>query len=151
MQSHTTLPLTLEQGLAKHPNVDYRAKQIIEPLIAKETYRIIPTEKVHSYLDKLLDNRFKITRYFPNIFTLRSSVGAILEREGYDYRIGMFKKREPEAYNTLLAKINKKLSEIEQHRSLERDKEIELTELLANFKEATNISFDKNDSKKWRY
>jgi hypothetical protein len=142
MQSHTTMPLTLEQGIKAHPNVDYRPKPAITPMIAPETFRMISVEKVYQYLDKLLDKRNRITKFFPNIFTVRTSVSAIMEREAYDHRISMFKKREPQNYNTLLAKIDKQLGELEQHRSIERQKAVALTESLAEFKEATNLSFE---------
>lgn len=142
MQSHMNMPITLEQALEKHPNVvpsnkPYVASKVLPSVISKETYRIIDQKRLGKSLNRLMDESKEITSILPNIFTTKDGVASLTERGAYDWRIRKFRKKDPATYYALLAKLSLKIKEI-------KAKELELAEVLADIKEATNLSFERN-------
>lgn len=104
----------------------------------------IDPHKVEKYLPKLTNGEaFKIETWLPNIL----SIGGLMEREKYDYRIGQFKAKDRVGYNSRIAVVLQKLEKIKQdrlaaERQLELDK-LELVAAFAQFKSAVNVHHEK--------
>jgi hypothetical protein len=138
-----TTKLSLEQGIKLHPNVAYSPEKILPSVITKETYHVIDMKRVRKYLPQMLHKTSEINKYLPNIFNLKHDFKGVTEREAYDYRLSIFKRKDSANYNTHLIRVNMKLFELQKQHEVITKQEEELAEVLADFKEATNIFFEK--------
>ena len=120
------------------------------PLIPETKPQLITTidqHKVDKYLPKLLNGEaFKLERWLPNIL----STGGIMEREKYDYRIGQFKTKDHEAYNSKLTFIIQKIERMKQtqanaQKQLAQDRQ-ELVIAFNKLKVATDLHHEKNST-----
>jgi len=107
----------------------------------------IDQHKVDKYLPKLLNGEaFKLERWLPNIL----STGGIMDREKYDYRIGQFKTKDKEAYNSKLTFIIQKIERMKQsqanaQKQLDADRQ-ELVLAFNRLKVATDLHHEKNST-----
>jgi hypothetical protein len=107
----------------------------------------IDLHKVHKYLPRLLNGEaYKLERWLPNIL----STGGIMDREKYDYRIGQFKTKDKEAYNSKLTFIIQKIERMKQSQAnAQKQLDLDRQELVLAFnrlKVATDLHHEKNST-----
>lgn len=99
-------------------------------------YTINP-HKLEKYLPRLLNGEaHKLETWLPNLLANGSGLGGSMERETYDYRITMYRKKEGLQYNTRVAVVIRKLEEMRRVRD-------ELLVALADFKVGADVCHEK--------
>jgi hypothetical protein len=140
----STLNLKLQCAIEKHPNVAY-VEQILPPVVARDTFRVISMDKLHKLLPKILGDKNALYKHLPNLFAVRpNGYHAVIEREAMDYRLGRLKSKDPERFNTLFNKVYSKLDAYNLKRSELDILAVEVADSLAEFKEVTNTMFVDN-------
>ena len=117
----------------------------LQPEFKNPLITTIDQHKVDKYLPKLLNGEaFKLERWLPNIL----STGGIMEREKYDYRIGQFKNKDRDGYNSKITFVIQKIERMKQNQAnaekqLAADRQ-ELVQAFSRLKMATDLHHEKN-------